>query len=158
MYGQVTEERINMEESPGNEATARYNTRLEEYENAKATELQQSWHQKTSSLNFEKHSGKLWNLTKSINEDITSKQGNTVIEDNGEFHAGKTAANLLADVFEEESTINIPAERRKEVEKQITQEAQKEKESLPPMEEDLTMAELNDAIRRLLEKTVCATK
>ena len=114
--------------------------------------MQNSWHQKTSSLDLEHNTGRLWNLTKSLNEDATAFKNATVLEEAGEFHTGKRAANLLADVFKDESTLKVPRKRKKEVLDQIEEERRKPKVLTPYMTDDLTMAELNDAIRRLKSK------
>ena len=71
----------------------RFNKVRDNFETLKAKEIQNSWHQKTSSLDLEHNTGRLWNLTKSLNEDVTTTQRATIIEEAGEFHTGKKAVN-----------------------------------------------------------------
>ena len=149
---ELIEARKSMEESPCNETTMRFNKAKENFETLKTKEIQNSWHQKTSSLDLEHNTGRLWNLAKSLNEDVTATRNATVIEEAGKFHTGKRAANLLADVFKDESTLKVPPERKKEVLEQFQAEWRKPKVLTPPMTDDLTMAELIDAIRRLKNK------
>ena len=149
---ELVDARKSMEKTPCDETSMRFNKAKENFENLKTKEMQNSWHQKTSSLDLEHNTGRLWNLAKSLNEDVTAFQNATVIEEAGEYHTGKRAANLLADVFKDESTLKVPRKRKKEVLDQIEEEWRKPKVHTPSMTDDLTMAELNDAIRRLKSK------
>lgn len=152
LHQQLSEARENMEKNPCAETTTRHNQLKEEFHSTKIKELQQSWHKTTSSLSLNDNTGKLWRLTKTLNEDAARTRGATVLEGDDNFCTGKRAANLLADVFEDESTIKVPTQRKKEVERQLQDKIRQQTNFSPPMTSDFTMAELNDAIRRLKSK------
>nr|KAG5694728.1 hypothetical protein BaRGS_031544 [Batillaria attramentaria] len=107
---------------------------------------------KTASLSMEKDTGKLWRLTKSLNEDTTTTNRTTVLKEDDTLYTGKKAANLLADVFEMESTIKVPPQRKKEVATQLHNRLKEQTTPTTAMTSDLSLAELNDAIRRLKTK------
>ena len=152
LHQQLSEARDSMEQKPCAEATTRHNELKEEFNTTKTKELQQSWHEMTSSLSLEKSTGKLWRLVKTLNEDATTTRGATILEGDDGFHSGKRAANLLADIFADESTNKAPTQRRKDVERQLQEKTQQQTNFSPPMTSDFTMAELNDAIKRLKTK------
>ena len=152
LHQQLSEARENMEQNPGAETTTMHNEKKEEFIDTKTKELQRNWHEKTSSLSLETNTGKLWRLVKTLNEDATTTCGTTVLEDADSFHSGKRAANLLANVFEDESTLKVPAQRRKEVEEQLHQQTRQQTNFSPPMTSELSTAELDDAIKRLKTK------
>nr|KAG5691968.1 hypothetical protein BaRGS_011359 [Batillaria attramentaria] len=118
LHQQLSEARTCMEQNPSSETTARHNNLKEEFNSCKRKE-QQRWHEKTTSLSMEKDTGKLWRLTKSLNEDTTTTNRTTVLKEDDTLYTGKKAANLLADVFEMESTIKVPPQRKKEVATQL---------------------------------------
>nr|KAG5703189.1 hypothetical protein BaRGS_027354 [Batillaria attramentaria] len=101
---------------------------------------------------MEKDTGKLWRLTKSLNEDTTTTNRTTVLKEDDTLYTGKKAANLLADVFEMESTIKVPPQRKKEVATQLHNRLKEQTTPTTAMTSDLSLAELNDAIRRLKTK------
>ena len=153
LHHQLSEARECMEQNPSPETTTAHNKLREEFTNTKTKELQESWEEKTSSLSLDNDTGKLWRLIKTLNEDITATPASTVLEENGTYHTGKRAANLLAQVFKTDSTIKVPPQRRKEVASQLhTQLRQQKAPHPPPMTADFSMAELNDAISRLKVK------
>ena len=149
LHQKLTKAREKMEASPTTENITRHSHRKEEFEKTKVLELQESWHEKTSTLSLDKSTGKLWRLTKALNEDTTTRRGATVLEDNNNFHTGKSAANLLANTFQTDSTIKVPPQRGKEVKAQLQTELQQQADPCSSMTTDFTIAELNDAIRRL---------
>ena len=63
---------------------------------------------------MERDSQKLWKLTKSLNGD-NSEQGRTILQTTNGAVTEKAAANILARVFEEESTASPSANRVKDV-------------------------------------------
>nr|KAG5694925.1 hypothetical protein BaRGS_025086 [Batillaria attramentaria] len=101
---------------------------------------------------MEKDTGKLWRLTKSLNEDTTTTNRTTVLKEDDTLYTGKKAANLLADVFEMESTIKVPPQGKKEVATQLHNRLKEQTTPTTAMTSDLSLAELNDAIRRLKTK------
>jgi ribonuclease HI len=149
LHQKLSEARACMEENPSPENTARHNTLKEEFNTTKTKELQESWNDKTSTLSLDHDTGRLWRLIKTLNEDVAAFRASTVLEEDHEYHTGKRAANLLADVFETESTIKAPPTRRKEVEAQLQLQSQQQTNPPPSMTSVFTMAELNDAITRL---------
>lgn len=150
LHHQLSKARERMEQSPSPETTMEHNKLKDEFNTTKIKELQESWEEKTSSLSLDSDTNKLWRLVKTLNEDITTIPASTVLEENGAYHTGKRAANLLAQTFETESTIKVPQQRRKEVESQLQILLRQQKDLHPPsMTADFGMAELNDAISRL---------
>ena len=152
LHQQLSEARECMEQNPTAETTARHNQLKEEFVHTKTKELQQRWHETTSTLSLENSTGKLWRLTKTLNEDATATRGTKILEEDGKFHTGKKAANLLADAFEDESTIKVPIQRRKEVVQQLQEKTRQQSNLSPSQTSDFTMTELNDAIKRLKNK------
>ena len=66
-----------------------------------------SWQEKTQSLNLEKDTNKLWQLTKILNGDV-QERSLTVLEHNGELVTGKRAVNTLAKMYKKDSETNLP--------------------------------------------------
>jgi len=95
--------------------------------------------------------GKLWNLTKTLNEDAGGGLSSTVIEENGNHHAGKKAADILANFYREESTTTLTDARKREVNREIREklEDQNPRES---MITPFSMTELLTAIKKLKTK------
>ena len=65
--------REKMESCPTDETTAAYNKAKAEFTRQKLQQTRAAWHEKTSSLNMEKDTGKLWTLTKLLNGEIPEK-------------------------------------------------------------------------------------
>ena len=107
----LSKARQSMEQNPNAENVAEHKGLKEKFIKTQTSELQQSWHQKTS-LSLESSTGKLWHPTKALNEDVRRRG---VLEDDNIFHTGKRGAYLLGDAFQAESTVTIPTQRRKEV-------------------------------------------
>ena len=64
----------------------------------KAQHTRIRWHEKTVSLNFERDSSKLWNLTTVLNEEASS--GNkTVLHVNTQLLTEKTAENEFTELY-----------------------------------------------------------
>nr|KAG5697608.1 hypothetical protein BaRGS_001033 [Batillaria attramentaria] len=151
LHTELDSARETMEDNPTTENVQRHNAIKETFNQQKRTEIQRSWNEKTSSLNMEKDTGKLWNLTKTLNEDVAPKYSRTVIEEEGMHHTGKKAANILADFYKEGSTTTLPSARVQEVHKEI-KEKLKHQDPSQSMTSAFTMAELNTAIRTLKTK------
>nr|KAG5714784.1 hypothetical protein BaRGS_000272 [Batillaria attramentaria] len=151
LHTELDSARETMEDNPITENVQRHNAIKETFNQQKRTEIQRSWNEKTSSLNMEKDTGKLWNLTKTLNEDVAPKYSRTVIEEEGMHHTGKKAANILADFYKEGSTTTLPSARVQEVHKEI-KEKLKHQDPSQSMTSAFTMAELNTAIRTLKTK------
>ena len=96
-------------------------------------------------------SKKLWNLTKTLNEDAGTRHSKTVIMEDGKHFSGKKAANILADSYRDESTTTLPNTRVKEVRRKLKQQL-KHQTPTESMTATFSLAELNSAIRKLKTK------
>ena len=98
-HGQSYHRGEKMESCPTDENTAAYNKAKAEFTRQKLQQTRAAWHEKTSSLNMEKDTGKLWTLTKLLNGEIPEK-AQTVLKSEGEYIAQKEAANCLAKLYQ----------------------------------------------------------
>ena len=103
-----------MEHSPTDENTQAHNKAKAEYTSQKLQQTRAAWHEKTSSLNFENGTCKLWKLTKLLNEDNPQRR-KTVLESEGELLTQKRTANCLAKHYQEESSVKLSRERTRQV-------------------------------------------
>ena len=103
-----------MERSPTNANIEAHGKAKAQYTRARTQATRKSWHEKTASLNMEKDMTSLWNLTRALNNDKPSKS-KTVIEANTEFIIEKRAANVFADLYQEQSTTHVARERIRQV-------------------------------------------
>ena len=136
-----------MDSDPIDENVTAHNRAKALFTKHKIAQQRDSWHRKTASLNYEKDSKKLWNLTKAINEDNKS-QAHTAISQDGKLVTGRQAANAIAGSYQEDCTTNVTQERKREVRRQ-TKELQKKASHIKAMEEKLTMQELRSSIKKL---------
>ena len=81
-----------METLPTNANVEAHSKAKAQYTRARTQATKNSWHEKTASLNMEKDTTGLWNLTRVLNNDNPSKS-KIVIEANNELIAEKRAAN-----------------------------------------------------------------
>ena len=139
--------REKMESCPTDENTAAYNKAKAEFTRQKLQQTRAAWHEKTSSLNMEKDTGKLWTLTKLLTGEIPEK-AQTVLKSEGEYIVQKEAANCLAKLYQEESNVKLPRERTSQVREQLAQ-LQKQPTSHNCMSQPITMKEIEAAIRQL---------
>lgn len=137
--------------TPTPENIEKHSNTKDNFLHQKKAEIQKSWNEKTSSLNMEKDTTQLWNLTKLLNEDTAPAHSKTVIEENGKHHAGKQAANILADFYKEGSTTTLPIARTQEVNREIKEKLRQHNPS-QSMTESFTIGELNAAIKNLKSK------
>ena len=151
LHEKLDSAREDMEQSPTPENIQRHHSARESFNQQKKAETQRSWNEKTSSLNMEKDTTKLWNLTKTLNEDAGIRYSRTVIVEDGKHTSGKKAANILADFYMEESTTTLPNARVQEVRREI-REKLKHQTPTQSMTTAFSMAELNAAIRKLKTK------
>ena len=63
----------NKESSPSDQSTEEYSKGRAEFTGEKLLQKKKQWYQKTASINLEKDSSKLWNLTKVLNEEVPSR-------------------------------------------------------------------------------------
>ena len=102
---------------------------------------------------MEKDMTGLWNLTRALNNDNPSKN-KTVIEANSELITEKRAANVLADLYQEQSTTHVARERIKEVREEteniILSSYGEERDC--SMTDPFSMKELKDALKKVKTK------
>ena len=102
---------------------------------------------------MERDSQKLWQLTKSLNGD-NSERGRTTLQTTNGAVTGKAAANVLARVFEEESTASPSAVRVKDVRTQTRAVLHNTASAGfdPCMTECLTLRELEEVLRKIKQQ------
>ena len=149
---ELTAAREEMENCPTVDTTIKHNNIKQEFNDMKTSELQKCWKDKTEGLSLENNTGKLWHLVQTLNEDVTAARRTPTIEHKGSLKTGKQAANILADYFQLESKIKVPRARHKEVDNQLRSKPRKQTNKTPTMTADLTLKELNDAIKKLKMK------
>ena len=104
LHNAVSKLREKMEHCPTDENTQAHNKAKAEYTRQNLQQTRAAWHEKTSSLNFEKDTCKLWKLTKLLNQDIPERR-QTVLESEEELLTQKIAAKCLAKHYQEESSV-----------------------------------------------------
>ena len=109
LHKALEQARQKMERSPTNANIEAHSKAKALYTRARTQATRKSWHEKTASLNMEKNMTSLWNLTRALNNDKPSK-GKTVIEANTELIIEKRAANVFADLYQEQSTTHVARE------------------------------------------------
>ncbi|KAK7113996.1 hypothetical protein V1264_000134 [Littorina saxatilis] len=107
------------------------------------------WREKTAGLNMEKDTTKLWKLTRALNEEGNKGQKIT-LEEEGRTLTGKAAANAFAQAYRGESDTTIPLPLQKEVRTEIRERTERNVQDA--MQQDITMAELKNAIKKLKKK------
>ena len=70
------------------------------YEMEKHYQSQRNWFENTSSLNMEKDTQKLWQLTKALNDDSVFRSQTVLL-------TGKAACNVLANAYKNVSEVEI---------------------------------------------------
>ena len=140
-----------MESSPTNANVEAHSKAKAQYTRARTQATRNSWHEKTASLNMEKDMTGLWNLTRALNNDNPSKS-KTVIEAITE----KRAANVFADLYQEQSTTHVGRERIKEVREEteniILSSYGEERDC--SMVDPLSIKEVKDAFKKMKTKKV----
>ena len=152
IHKELSEAREEMERNPTPQNVRKHSQLKVDLDKEKQTQTQASWKTKTASLNMERDSQKLWQLTKSLNGD-NSERGRTLQTTNGAV-TGKAAANVLARVFEEESTASPSADRVKDVRTKTRAVLQNSATAGfdPCMTECLTLPELEEALKKMKQK------
>lgn len=108
-----------MESSPTDENVETHNRAKALYMREKLQATRKSWYEKTASLNTKKDMPGLWKLVGNLNNDNPDRS-KTVIEHDNQLKTGKAAANALADLYQEASTLHMPQQRTKEVREETT--------------------------------------
>jgi len=110
----LTRAREEAEQNPSQENNIKLQQRKAKHLRTKLQCQRRGWREKTSSLNMEKDSKKLWNLTKALNDE--GNRGHTItLEHHGQTITGKAAANAFAKGYQTESDISIPSTLKKEM-------------------------------------------
>ena len=148
LHKNLSEARNKMDEFPNDPNTIAHNKAKAVYYKRKNEIQRESWHEKTGQLNLEKDSTKLWNLTKSLNDEKSYSFGKTVLQQNGNLITGKQAANEFADFYKNISTTSVPKERESNIKQQI-KDQQKLASDTAAMHDEITNKELNRNIRKL---------
>ena len=148
LHETVSELRDQMEQCPTDENVAAHEEAKEIFAQQKLQQTREAWHEKTSSLNMEKDSYKLWKLTKLLNDDNPGRR-QTVIEANGELLTKKKAANCLAEHYQKESSVKLPRERTRQVRAESTAAIKNQKSTNNCMDEAITLKEVEAAIKGL---------
>ncbi|KAK7115386.1 hypothetical protein V1264_001263 [Littorina saxatilis] len=141
-----------LEKDPTPENTTAYNKSRAEFEEGKTKEIRKSWHEKTSSLNMERDTGKLWKLIKTLNDDHQCTPRATLLKEDGKIYTGKRAATLLAENFREDSLLEVPREKIAEVRMRMKEELRKQQQTSACMTDDFTIHELKSSTRQLKNK------
>ena len=114
IHKELGEAREEMERNPTPQKARRHSQLKVDLNKENQSQTQANWKTKTASLNMERDSQKLWQLTKSLNGD-NSEWGRTILQTTNGAVTGKAEANVLARVFEEDSTASPSADRVKDV-------------------------------------------
>ena len=153
LHKALDQAREKMESLPTNANVEAHSKAKAQYKRARTQATRNSWHEKTASLNMEKDMTGLWNLTRALNNDNPSKS-KTVIEANNELITEKRAANVFADLYQEQSTTHVARERIKEVREEtenIILSLYSEKRDCS-MTDPFSTKDLKDALKKIKTK------
>ena len=146
----LSKAREDAENNPGQENHITLQKRKAEYKRKTLESKRKSWREKTANLDMEKDT-KLWSLVKALNEEGERYQPIS-LEQDGEILTGKQAANVFGKSYEEVCDVNVPTKRRNDVrtEEEINLNSE---ENIPElMTQNISMAELKKAIKKLKKK------
>uniref|UniRef100_A0A0B7BQ42 Endonuclease/exonuclease/phosphatase domain-containing protein n=2 Tax=Arion vulgaris TaxID=1028688 RepID=A0A0B7BQ42_9EUPU len=150
LHSSLCSARNTMELAPTDQNVMQHNRARALYVRERNQQCRKSWKEKTASLNMEKDTQKLWRLTKALNDDNPSR-GKTVLQQGEQLLTGKRAATLMAQCYKQESSCSISQEQGKEVRSEINATFKKAT-SEPCMEVDITLTELQRALKKLNRK------
>nr|KAG5696843.1 hypothetical protein BaRGS_030967 [Batillaria attramentaria] len=151
LQDQLTTAREQVEQTPSPENNAAYSRARTAFDEEKTKEVRNSWKEKTTSLNMERDTGKLWKLTKTLNDDFQPNPRAALLIQDNQIYTGKKAASLLAENFSQESHLDVPRQKTEDVRRRTKQELRK-KTPTESMSADFTLQELNNASRQLKNK------
>ena len=151
LHDQLAKARKRLEQLPSPEHTIFYNKARAAFDEEKNKEARKSWQEKTGSLNMEKDTQKLWNLTKALNDDQQHAPRAALLKEGTQIFTGKKAAYLLADSVREESLLDISREKQADIRMKTKEQLQKQSPT-PSMTSEFSIHELNCAIRQLKNK------
>ena len=145
----LTKAREDAEREPSNENNINLQQCKAKHLRTKLECKRKSWREKTASLNMERDTRKLWNLTRKLNEE-DSRDHRITLQDEEKSLTGKAAANAFVKAFENESNVDIPQALKKEIRKE-----QRNQEKGPVhdiMKAKITMTELLTAMKSLKKR------
>ena len=126
LHDQLADARKRLEQLPSPEHTILYNKARAAFDEEKTKEARKSWQEKTGSLNMEKDTQKLWNLTKALNDDQQHAPRAVLLKEDTQIFTGKKAAYLLADSFQEDSLLDISREKQVGIRMKTQEQLQKQ--------------------------------
>ena len=152
LHKKLSTARDALEQDPSDRNTAKYKSARTEFDLLKTQSTQSSWKEKTQGLNFSTNSNKLWQLTKTLNED-NAHYGKTTLVIDDKHVSGKEAGNVFAKQYAAVSTIEISQNRVREV-RQESRELTEQHQGPSPkcMSDPFHIRELNLAIKKLKNK------
>ena len=151
LHDQLTVARNRLEQHPSPENNILYHQARTVFDEQKTQEARKSWQEKTGALNMEKDTQKLWNLTKTLNDDQCHAPRAALLKEKDHLYTGRKAAALLADKFQQDSFLDVPREKTTNIRMKTKDELRKQTPT-PSMTSKLTIQELNCAIRQLKMK------
>ena len=91
------------EENPSDESNIHLKEANAKFPKTKLEATRSSWTEKTSTLDMEKEGGKVWRLTKAMNEEETKGAKVTLEDEEGNMCTRKKAGNLFSKSYAKES-------------------------------------------------------
>ena len=140
-----------MESNPSDHSTAQYSKARTEFTRDKLLQTRKKWHEKTASLDLEKDSSKLWNLSLVLNEEAPYGS-KIVLRVHNELPTNKKAANESAQLYRRESTLPLTPKKPGDMKEKLKQEEKQENIPSPCLNSTLKTSELNSAITNLKPK------
>ena len=149
-HEELSKAREEAETNPSQENNIKLQERKAKYRRSMLESKRQSWREKTSGLNMERDTTKLWKLTRALNDE-GNKDQKVTIEEEGNTMTGKKAANAFAHAYAQESNTTIPLPLQKGIRKE-EKERTTNVDVHDSMKENITSSELKKAIRQLKKK------
>ena len=146
-HDQLTEARKRLEQLPLPKHSILYSKVRTTFGEEKIKKARKSWQEKTGSLNMEKDTRKLWNLTKALNGDQQHAPRAILLKEGTQIFTGKKAAYLLADSSREDSLLDISREKQADIRIKTKEQLQKQS-ATPIMTSEFSIHELNCATRQ----------
>jgi hypothetical protein len=108
----LTNARDIMEDDPSDSNITTHNKAKAEYQRAKMERIRKSWQEKYSKLSLERYTQQLWNLTKSLNEEQTSRARVVLRTDNGLVSGKNSSQHLRPELPQEKYSRHAPREKK----------------------------------------------
>ena len=137
-----------MESNLTDQSTTEYSKARAEFTREKLLQTRKRWYEKTASLNLEKDSSKLWNLSKALNGEAPSRS-QTVLRVHNTLHTDKKAVNEFAKLHRRESILPLTPKKVGDMKEKLKQLKKQENIPSPCLDSTLKTSELNSANRNL---------